>query len=67
MLTVAAIFFLYKQLLFMTFDPEVAPIYGVRIDLVDAVFALILAATVIASIRIMGVTLIAASLVILRR
>ena len=62
--TVLTIFFLYKQLLFMTFDPEVAPIYGVRTGLVDAVFALILAATVIASIRIMGVTLIAASLVI---
>lgn len=63
-LTVLAVFFLYKQLLFMTFDPEVAPIYGVRTGLVDAVFALILAATVIASIRILGVTLIAASLVI---
>lgn len=63
-LTVAIIFFFYKQLLFLTFDPEVAPIYGVRVGLVDALFAVILAATIIASIRILGVTLIAASLVI---
>ena len=62
--TVAAVFMLYKQLLFLTFDPEVAPIYGVRSGWLDSLFALILAATIIASIRIMGVTLIAASLVI---
>ena len=63
-LTVAVVFFCYKQLLFLTFDPEVAPIYGVRAGWLDSLFALVLAATIIASIRIMGVTLIAASLVI---
>jgi manganese/iron transport system permease protein/iron/zinc/copper transport system permease protein len=62
--TAAAVFFFYKQLLFVTFDPEVAPIYGVRTGVVDTVFSLLLAATVIASIRILGVTLIAASLVL---
>jgi manganese/iron transport system permease protein/iron/zinc/copper transport system permease protein len=63
-LTLVAVFFLYKQLLFLTFDGEVAPIYGVRSGWIDSIFALILAATIISSIRIMGVTLIAASLVI---
>ena len=58
------VFFLYKQLLFVTFDPEVAPTYGVPTGPIDVVFALILAATIIVSIKIMGVTLIAASLVI---
>lgn len=62
--TVLVLFFLYKQLLFLTFDSEVAPIYGVPVGWIDALFALVLAATIIASIRIMGVTLIAASLVI---
>ena len=62
--TVLLVFFLYKQLLFLTFDIDVAPIYGVRAGVVDSLFALVLAATIIASIRIMGVTLIAASLVI---
>jgi manganese/iron transport system permease protein/iron/zinc/copper transport system permease protein len=64
LLTAAAVFFFYKQLLFLTFDGEVAPIYGVRTGWLDSLFALVLAATIIASIRIMGVTLIAASLVI---
>ena len=54
----------YKRLLFMTFDPEVAPIYGVRVGLVDSLFALAMAATIVASINVVGVTLIAATLVI---
>jgi manganese/iron transport system permease protein/iron/zinc/copper transport system permease protein len=58
------VFFFYKQLLFLTFDVEVAPIYGVRAGLLDTLLAVVLAGTIIASIRIMGVTLIAASLVI---
>jgi ABC-type Mn2+/Zn2+ transport system permease subunit len=63
-LSIAAVFFSYKQMLFMTFDPEVAPAYGVATGWLDALFALVLAATIIASIRIMGVTMIAASIVI---
>ena len=58
------IFFLYKSLLFTTFDPEVAPIYGVRSGRVEALFALLLAATIIASMQVLGVTLIAAAIVI---
>jgi ABC-type Mn2+/Zn2+ transport system permease subunit len=58
------IFFIYKQLLFSTFDPEVAPIYGVSARWVDTFFALALAATIIVSMQILGVTLIAASLII---
>ncbi|MBA2558104.1 MAG: metal ABC transporter permease [Chloroflexi bacterium] len=54
----------YKQLLFLTFDPEVAPIYGVRRARVDTLFALALAGTIVASINVVGVTLIAATLVI---
>jgi manganese/iron transport system permease protein/iron/zinc/copper transport system permease protein len=64
MMVVIAIFFLYKQLLFMTFDTEVARVYGVKTDWVDTLFALILAAALIASMQILGVTLIAAALVI---
>jgi ABC-type Mn2+/Zn2+ transport system permease subunit len=64
-ITVAAFIVLfYKRLLFLTFDPEVAPIYGVRSGLVDSLFALAMAATIVASINVVGVTLIAATLVI---
>jgi manganese/iron transport system permease protein/iron/zinc/copper transport system permease protein len=63
--TVAAFIALfYKRLLFLTFDPEVAPIFGVPTRLVDTLFALALAATIVASINIVGVTLIAATLII---
>jgi manganese/iron transport system permease protein/iron/zinc/copper transport system permease protein len=64
LLTLIVVFFAYKPLVFLTFDAEVAPIYGVPAGWLDSLFALVLAATIIASIRIMGVTLIAASLVI---
>jgi ABC-type Mn2+/Zn2+ transport system permease subunit len=59
----ATLFFLYKQLLFVTFDAEVAATYGVRTGAVDVVFALVLAAAIIATMRILGVTLIAAAIV----
>ena len=58
------IFFIYKQLLFSTFDPEVAPVYGVSTRWIDTFFSLALAATIIVSMQILGVTLIAASLII---
>jgi manganese/iron transport system permease protein/iron/zinc/copper transport system permease protein len=63
-LTVLFVFFWYKQLLFNTFDPDVAPFYGVRSGVVDTLFALVLASAIIASMRILGVTLIAAAIVI---
>jgi manganese/iron transport system permease protein/iron/zinc/copper transport system permease protein len=58
------IFVLYKQLLFTTFDAEVAQVYGVQTEWIDTLFALFLAAALIASMQILGVTLIAAALVI---
>ncbi len=61
---VVLIFFLYKSLLFTTFDPEVASVYGVPSGRVEALFALLLAATIIASMQVLGVTLIAAAIVI---
>jgi ABC-type Mn2+/Zn2+ transport system permease subunit len=60
----AFIVLFYKRLLFLTFDPEVAPIYGVPSGFVDGLFALAMAATIVASINVVGVTLIAATLVI---
>lgn len=60
----ALVFFAYKQLLFTTFDTDVAQIYGVRTEWVDTLFALALAAALIASMQILGVTLIAAALVV---
>jgi ABC-type Mn2+/Zn2+ transport system permease subunit len=60
---VLAIFLAYKQLLFVTFDADLAQVYGVKTGWIDAGFSLALAATVVASLNIVGVTLIAASIV----
>ncbi|HXF57159.1 MAG TPA: metal ABC transporter permease [Actinomycetota bacterium] len=58
------VFFRYRQLLFATFDPEVAEASGVRTAHADLLLALTLAATVTATMNVLGVTLIAAVLVI---
>src|SRR6266566_7962735 len=58
------VFFTYKQLLFMTFDREVAPLYGVPDQWVDTLLSLILAGSVIVSMQILGVTMIAAIIVV---
>ena len=64
LLIMAVIFVAYKRLLFTAFDSDVARVYGVRTEWVEALFALALAATLIASMQILGVTLIAAALVV---
>ena len=64
LLIAIAIFFMYKQLLFTTFQSEVAEVYGIKTQWVDTLFALLLAATLIISMQILGVTLIAAALII---
>jgi manganese/iron transport system permease protein/iron/zinc/copper transport system permease protein len=64
----AATFFIvmaaYKRLLFTSFDPEVARFYGVPTEWLDTLLSLILAAAIVVSMQVMGVTLIAAAIVI---
>lgn len=57
------IFIFYRQFLFTTFDAEVARIYGVPTGWVESLFSLMLAATIIVSMQVMGVTMIAAAIV----
>lgn len=57
------IFFFQKRLLFTVFDRETAQVYGIRTDLIDMLFSLVLAGVVIASMSSIGVTLLAAALV----
>lgn len=63
-MTLLVIMVMYRRLLFATFDPEVAPFFGVSTDWVDTVFSLILAGAIVVSTQVLGVTLIAAALVI---
>ncbi len=62
--SLAAILTFYRPLLFTTFDAEVAEATGVKTALVDGVLMVLLSATVLATMSVMGVTLIAANLVI---
>ncbi len=54
----------YKLLIFTTFDPDAARFYNVPTGWVDAFFSLVLAATIVVSMQVVGVTLIAAAIVI---
>jgi manganese/iron transport system permease protein/iron/zinc/copper transport system permease protein len=63
-LTFIAIMFLYRRLLFTTFDPEVAPFFGVSTAWIDTFFSLVLAGAIVVSLQVLGATLIAATLVI---
>jgi manganese/iron transport system permease protein/iron/zinc/copper transport system permease protein len=63
-LTAVVLFFGYKLFLFATFDPDVAKFYGVPTGWVDTMFSLVLAATIVVSMQVLGVTLIAAAIVI---
>src|SRR6478735_7579099 len=54
----------YRALLFTTFDPEVADVSGVRVARTDALLMLVLSLAILATLTIIGVTLVAAMLVI---
>jgi len=59
-----ALFVGYRPLLFTTFDPEVAEASGVPTARVEALLMLILAVTVLATMQVLGVTLVAATIVV---
>jgi ABC-type Mn2+/Zn2+ transport system permease subunit len=60
----AVVFLAYRQLLFATFDPEVAEVSGVNTGRADMLLAITLAAILASTMNVLGVTLIAAVLVI---
>ncbi|PTN13257.1 metal ABC transporter permease [Nitrosomonas aestuarii] len=61
--TMVAMFFLYRPLLFSTFDNEAAKIFGIKTEAVQLIFALLLTLSIIVSMNIVGVTMIAATLI----
>jgi ABC-type Mn2+/Zn2+ transport system permease subunit len=54
----------YRSLLFTTFDPEVAEVTGVKVARIDALLMLLLSVAILSSMKVLGVTLIAAALVL---
>jgi manganese/iron transport system permease protein/iron/zinc/copper transport system permease protein len=62
--TGAYVFFRYRSLLFTTFDPEVAAASGVNVARTEAMLMLLLSLSILATLTVIGVTLVAAMLVI---
>lgn len=63
-LTGAFVFLRYRALLFSTFDPEVAAVSGVNVTRVEAALMVVLSLAILATLTVIGVTLVAAMLVI---
>jgi manganese/iron transport system permease protein/iron/zinc/copper transport system permease protein len=62
--TGVVVFFNYRTLLFTTFDPDVAEVAGVSTARIDALLMLVLATVILTTMHVLGVTLLAAALVI---
>jgi manganese/iron transport system permease protein/iron/zinc/copper transport system permease protein len=63
-LTVAVVLLNYRALLFATFDPDVADVSGVKVGRMDALLMLVLSLAILATLTVIGVTLVAATLVV---
>ena len=63
-LTAAFVFLRYRALLFSTFDPEVAAVSGVNVNRIEAALMIVLSLAILATLTVIGVTLVAAMLVI---
>lgn len=60
----ALVFFFYRPLLFWCFDRDVAQVHGVPVLAMDTLFALMLATLLVATLNVLGVTLIISAVVI---
>ncbi|UJP04515.1 MAG: metal ABC transporter permease [Nitrosomonas sp.] len=61
--TLVTLFFSYRTLLFATFDREAAQVFGIKTASVQLLFSLLLTFSVIASLNVIGVTMVAATLI----
>ena len=59
-LTLGVVLTRYRALLFATFDPEVADVSGVRVARTDALLMLVLSLAILATLSVIGVTLVLA-------
>jgi zinc transport system permease protein len=64
LLTLFFLFTFYKQITFITFDEEGAKVAGIRVNVLDFVFYLALAIAVVLGVRILGIILVSALLII---
>jgi manganese/iron transport system permease protein/iron/zinc/copper transport system permease protein len=58
------VFLRYRALLFSSFDPDVANVSGVNVGRIEAALMVVLSLAILATLTVIGVTLVAAMLVI---
>ncbi len=63
-LVVAAVLIHYRRLMFMTFDPETARASGIRTNRLETLLAVLTAVTIVLGIRVVGILLVSALLVV---
>lgn len=63
-LTISFVILRYRALLFSTFDPDVAAVSGVNVGRIEAMLMVVLSLAILATLTVIGVTLVAAMLVI---
>ena len=56
--------FLGKKLVFSLFDPQYAKLTGINVDMIEVVYHILLAITIVAGIRLVGIILVNALLVV---
>ena len=54
-ISIVTLYFLYNELLYITFDEEGAKVSGVKVKIINYVFALLVGATISVSLRILGI------------
>ena len=64
LLVIAFVVVFYRELILMTFNEEIARISGVKIDLINTLFAILAAMTIVITIRAVGILLISSLLVV---
>ena len=62
--TALVVFFRYRALLFTTFDPDVAQASGIKVARIEALLMIMLSLSILVTLTVIGVTLVAAMLVI---
>jgi zinc transport system permease protein len=60
----SAVALFYQEFVFLTFDPESARVSGVRVKRLDAVMAVLTAVTVVLGMKVVGILLVSALMVI---
>jgi zinc transport system permease protein len=61
---VGVIILFYQEFFFMTFDEDAARVSGIRVDLLNTVLAVLSAVTVVLAMKVVGILLVAAMIII---